>query len=168
MLVKGTTVEPQIVITYFEKHSAYQSGKVREPEGSSKSGACGCQVSLVELGKLIRHVFLCLLSSLERALEMNFQPRNQVRWGSGRQKDERNISNLSSYEFHTATLALLKVLAKDRKFLMPDFGGGRKKSFQPYTCCHIFSLIPPGSAMDVYLQRAQFRPVYLGITFPSR
>lgn len=34
---------------------------------------------------------------------MNFQPRNQVRWGSGRQKDERNISNLSSYEFHDVT-----------------------------------------------------------------
>lgn len=37
---------------------------------------------------------------------MNFQPRNQVRWGSGRQKDERNISNLSSYEFHDVTCYL--------------------------------------------------------------
>ena len=49
------------------------------------------------------------------------------------------------------------MLAKNSggKFLMPDFGGGRKKSFQPYTLPYLLTDSNSGSAMDTHLQRAQ-------------
>lgn len=43
---------------------------------------------------------------------------------------------------------------------MPDFGGGRKKSFQPYTCCHIFSLIQIQVQQWILIYREHTRPVY--------